>query len=412
MPWAVRHRYWVELGTMAEVFQPEDTRLQVSRNFINLAAAYRLPLFINTKGNLLTNDDSYRRLVFEYPAPLIVSMSLIGHDDALVGQYVRGAPPPSALFKLIGELRHHGIPTVVYLAPWLKEVSDVDYPGFVQAMIEAGAIGVHLRTLYVAGKLESQARWRHYVEKHRDDMKRKGRVWEWKSSVMRDAYLRIQAEADRLDPRFQVVGVKEHWYDLNPHHGKLCFDPLPQRYRDGIMDFTAIPILRLVREREDEPQLLRWADLGYQRGLIAVPDTVNMNEGGSAYLYVGRCCTTHFYRDYTLDGFDWVKAALWSGYFPHEPGGWIGSVKRHYPVTDGPAWAKDEDSNFVYAYIPPDLTADYVVEGAPTCGDAGCRGSTRTVPLERLRGVHVPKRVGGTSDKWLSMPDKAYDFIR
>ena len=59
MYWAIRNRYFIEFGTMAEAFQMEDEDTRVTWSFLQLAGAYKMPLFINSKAPLLVNNENY-----------------------------------------------------------------------------------------------------------------------------------------------------------------------------------------------------------------------------------------------------------------------------------------------------------------------------------------------------------------
>ena len=59
MNWAVRNKYFIELGTTGETFQESDLDLKVSYNFMKLMSEYEMPIFINTKLNLIVDEPIY-----------------------------------------------------------------------------------------------------------------------------------------------------------------------------------------------------------------------------------------------------------------------------------------------------------------------------------------------------------------
>lgn len=394
--WALRERKYLELGTMCEVFQWEEETMAVTWDFLQLCRAYKIPLLINTKANLLTTSEKYRRLIFEYPAPIIMSVTITNVDDKVTRGYEPNAPPPSARLKLIRDLRAVGIPSIVYCGPFLKGVTDVDLEHYVATCIESGAVGIHLRNLYLTGKLMQQGRWKRFVAANKDSMVRNGAGYKMSGRVLEEVYLRMQAIADRIDPRFRVVGMKTHWYRLNPYHGKLAMDWLPPAFHEGMVDFTAIPIMRKVRERIDTPQLMEWDRLGYSPRKIghprAVPIVGGPTQSEGDYLREG-CYKTRggqlsWIGQKWMHGWDWVKGALWNG-LDGTPSGFVGHVQRCYPVSSNNSnggWARSTSGDFKYAYVPPELRDELVVSGA--------------VREEDADGFFKPKRPKGTQDKF------------
>lgn len=404
MYWAIRNRYYIELGTMAEVFQPEDEDMRITWSFLEVTGAYGMPLFINTKAALLITNDKYYRKVSEYPAPVIISMTLIGLDDQAVKKLEPNAPLVSERLKLIKQLKEDGIPTVVYLAPFIKGVSDVNYNEFTEALIDAGAVGCHVRNFYIQGSLYSAPRWKRYYTENADIVERHGQGMKHISSYMQEQYEKMQEHASKIDPRFQVVGLKSSWFDLNANHGKLAMDWLPPPFKDGIIDFTAIPILRKVRENLDKPQLLLYSNMGYKQDKVRHPLYVPTGEGWnseSAWLNLG-CMGCIGGTDAPrgkrwMDGWEWVKGGLWNGLKFTDS--FLTSVRRIHKVYDyvKDEEAVDENGDKILAYIPPDMRKYYVDED-------------NRVPLQEVGDFHVPSRPSGTEDKWEYKPELTYDL--
>lgn len=257
LDWAIKTRRYIELGTMAEVFQNADKHIRVSWNFLQLCRAYKMPLLINSKTNLLVTDENYYKLLVTHPAPVVMSITLISNNDELVKRYEPHAPSPTERLKLAKRLVKDGVIVEFYLAPFMLEVSDVNLEETIHAMIETGASGVHLRTFYLAGKLLSMPLWKEYLKRNKDkfSFKKGGINIHWKKEVMMEYYQKISKIAKKYNSNFDVVGIKTGWFDLNPYYGKANFDKFPQRYQEPLEDFTAIPILRKIRENEDKPQL-------------------------------------------------------------------------------------------------------------------------------------------------------------
>lgn len=403
--WAIRGRYFIELGTMGEAFAEEDLSMRHTWNFLQLTGAYQMPLFINTKANLLVRDDNYFRLLAEYPAPVIISLTLTTLDDSERKRLEPFAPTVEERLGLISRLREVGIPTVVYLGPFMPGVSDVDLPGYTREIISAGAVGVHVRDFYLTGKLLATRRWKNYIAAHAPEMKRNGAGWRLQPAVLESAYNTIQETADKIDPRFQVVGVKSQWFDLNPHYGKMAWDWLPDRFRAGLMDFSAIPILRAIRKNIDAPQRLEWGKIGYKPELVRFPAEIPLAGGGcgdeSNYLRQGCFACTVGYSTMGkkwVDGWGWIKGGLWNGMEgTDKPAGFMPSLKHIYPVTERAGVYSRSGDDYVYAYIPTGLADQYV-------------GNDGSVPEHKAAEFYAPVRAGGVEDKFEPAGLSAFDL--
>lgn len=389
LDWAIKTKRYIELGTMAEVFQKADQELRVTWNFMQLCRAYKMPLLINTKANLLVDDESYFRLVAEHPAPVILSLTLIGNDDKLMRKYEPRAPLGSERLKVAKRMVEAGVIVEFYLAPFMLGVSDQNLEECIHKMIETGASGLHLRNFYITGKLLKAGIWQNYIKQYENQFVSMGLGYKWSKEVMKEYYLKITEIAQKYRKDFDVVGIKTDWFDLNPYYGKANFDKFPKKFKEPLEDFTAIPIMRKIRENKDKPQLLLWNKIGYKEDKIDYPQNIEVGEGGACYLIVGECTTTQFFRNYRLNGFKWIRAGLWSGFDLGCPGGFLTTVNRIYPVKEGENWAlaSNDPLDFILAYIPPNLKNDYVTEGS--------------VQLKSLEGALEPERDGGLEGKYL-----------
>jgi len=402
MGWALRNRYFIEAGTIAEMFQESDLEVRSTWDFIKLAAAFQIPLMINTKGNLLVQDERYFRLLADHPAPIINNMSLISHDDKLLRSYDLYAPTASERLDLIRRLREVGIPTAIYCGPYLHGVTDVDLEGYIGAVINAGAVALHLRNLYLTGKFLANPKWKRYIDDNKEIMTRKGQVRQFSNAHLKEVYFRMQEIARRIDPRFKVVGLKSDWFELEPYHGRIPLDNLPQRFKDGIIEFTAIPIMRKIRERLNEPQLLDWNKIGYKRGAINTPRTVYISGNLEAkYLSMGclGCVGTTMASPgiKTIDGYDWIKSAMWSG---GRAQSFMSTVKRIYRVVDRIGNPIPD----LLAYVPPQYEKDYVIKGKEGRKEIGY------VPERNILDLYQPERSGGIEDKFLQVKEDWYEF--
>ena len=402
MSWAIREKMFIELGTTGEVFQEADLFFRTTYNFFKLASEFEMPIFINTKMNLLCKSEEYRKLLINYKAPIIICLTLTTVDDKLGKLYEPLAPLPSERLRTIKELNQYDhIKTIVYISPFMPGVTDKEPEKYTKAMIDAGVIGAHLRDFYMQGKTFQNSFWQKYIKENSNSLQSFPGGYHATYKSRRNFFNEVHNIAKSMSSSFKIVGMKSKWFELNPYHGKMCYDILPDKFKDGITDFTAIPIMRKIRENKDVPQFLLWGKLGYKKELINLPDKIRTNEGGINNLMEGVCNCNTSDVIYEMDGYDWLVGSLWDGWKDKKPEGFFNGLDYIYPVKDGNRYLK-ENNNFVYAYLPKDswnLIEDegkgYLFNPAPS------KMKNPYVEYSKCKSFMVPERIGGTEDKFL-----------
>lgn len=385
LEWCIRTKRYIELGTIGETFQEADKKYRITWNFLEICDKYKMPLYINTKGNLLCESEEYFNKLARYSAPIIICLTITTVNDEIGKKIEPNAPLPSQRLELIRRLKAVGIPTVVYTAPFLKEITDAPLEEYINKIIEAGAVGLHLRTFYIVAKTQQNPYWRKYYIKNKEYFK----GCEWK----KDYLIEVVDQMKKIvgNRKFYIVGVKKRWFDSEPYHGKIAFDYLEEKFRKPVVDFTLLPILRKIRQNKNKPQLLTWNNIGYKPDKIDYPKLVkSQEEGGFAHICTNCTCGKNFIKLYKIDGWKWVKGGLWSGWNLNSgPSGDISKIKGIYPVVNKGKFVledKKDPQSFVYAYIPQEQKDKYVVNGY--------------VELNKTKSFLVPKREGGTEDKF------------
>jgi DNA repair photolyase len=292
MNWSIRNKYFIEVGTTGETFQEADTYFRTTYNFLKLTSYYKMPLFINTKMNLLCNNEQYFNMLRDYPAPVIICLTLTTTDDEDGRKFEPGAPLPSERLRVIKELSKHNVSTIVYTSPYMPGVTDKDMDKYAGDLLDAGIVGVHLRDFFVQGDRFKNSFWQEYMKLNKQHYAPFPGGHHVKYSRRRWFMEELQKRVEKRDPNFKVVGVKSAWFELNPFHGKMCYDYLPEDFKKGITDWTAIPMMRKIRDNVNTPQLLLWEKLGYKRNMINYPEYIRTNEGDINNLTVGRYSNT------------------------------------------------------------------------------------------------------------------------
>lgn len=401
MSWAVREKKFIELGTTGETFQEADLFFRTTYNFFKLASEFEMPVFINTKMNLLCRSEEYRKLLINHKAPIIICLTLTTVDDKLGKLYEPLAPLPSERLRTVKELsQYDNIKTIVYISPFMPGVTDREPEEYTKAMIDAGVIGAHLRDFYIQGKVFQSSFWQKYIKENSRSLQPFPFGHHASYESRKNFFLKVHNIAKSMSSSFRIVGMKSKWFELNPYHGKMCYDVLPDKFKDGITDFTAIPIMRKIRENKEVPQLLLWSNLGYKKGLINLPDKIRTNEGRINNLMEGICNCNTSDVTYEMDGYDWLVGSLWNGWKGEKPEGFFNGLDYIYPVKDKGRYLK-ENGNFIYVYLPKD-NWDMIVDGGKTYlfNPHPSKMQSPYVDYSNCKGFIVPERIGGTEDKF------------
>ena len=393
LEWAIINHKYIELGTIGETFQEIDLKYGLTYSFLQLTMEYLLPLFINTKMNLLTSNEIYYNILADYPAPVILCPTLTTTDDTLAKKIEPFAPPPSQRLKTIKRFSDDGIPSVIYTAPFLPGITDNDLEGYIHDIIEAGAKALHLRNFYFVAKLHNRKYWHDYYTKNKELFKGD----RLKSNVMLDIAKRMQNIANKYSNDFIVTGVKTSWFDMPPYHGKINFDGLGKKYMKPLVDFTLLPLLREIRKKKDTPQVLYWDKIGYSENGIEYPQFIKLQELGACALITTTCTYGKRPRmNYVMPGYKWIKGSIWSGLVPDVPSGRISTIGHIYPVSKNNGFYRvsDDPQDFVYTYVPPH-SEDLLIE----------INGIKSIPYETADSFIETKRPRDSSDKTYTLEE-------
>jgi hypothetical protein len=401
--WALRNKYFIELGTTGETFQEADKHFHLTDTFFNITSELGIPIFINTKFNLLCTDDKYVNMLINHKAPILIQPTFTTTDDKLGRLYEPLAPLPSARLKLIRELgKYSNIKFAAYISPFMPGVTDLDTEKFITDIVDAGIIGAHLRDFYIQGQTFNNLFWKKYKLENADSLEPFPGGYHVKSSVKVAFMEKAQAIAVKKNPLFRIVGMKTKMFDLETHYGKLVYDILPDSFKEGIVDFTIIPILRAIKKNRNTPQLLLWDNLGYDYNKIKLPPNIRTNEGDINNLMDWGCNCNKSEVEMIIKGDVWINHGLWNG-FDKEPSGFIKEMEGVYPVKAKGEYLKVGD-NWVYAYIPSSYehllrtNSEQLLLFTPD-------KKTLVQPYvdeKDTKSFLIAKRPKDTSDKWLT----------
>jgi DNA repair photolyase len=404
MNWAIRNKMFIELGTTGETFQECDLDFRITYNLLKVLSGLHIPLFLNTKLNLICRDEEYKQLLINYKAPIFIQASFTSTDDKLVKRFEPLAPPPSERLRVIKELsQYEHIAVFTYISPFIPGLTDIDTEKFVNDILDAGMKGAHLRDFYIQGEQFQKPFWKKYVNNHKDSLETFPGGYHTTYEARINFLETAQNIALKRDPLFRIVGMKTKMFDKEVHYGKGVFDILSDDFKKGIVDFSIIPILRKIKENTDKPQVLIWNLLGYKKDKINYPEYIRTNEGDINNLMDWGCSCNKSEVELRIPGYDWIESGLWDG-FQSYPSGFIGEVEGVYPVKDKCGEYLKDGDNYVYVFIPKEF--NYLLKSNTN------QSFLFTPDKEDLQNPYVsegdikdfiiPERLGGTDDKWIN----------
>jgi len=413
MNWALRNKYFLELGTTGETFQECDLDFRLTYNFLKLTSDLQIPILTNTKLNLLCRDDEYKKLLINHKAPIFLEVSLSTTDDKLAKIYEPLAPLPSERLKTMKELsKYDNIIVSVYISPFMPGVTDLDPEKFINDIMDANAQCAHLRDFFMQGEMFQSNFWKNYIRENESSIE----TFPGGHHVRYDAKLKFLEETTRIaikrNPLFRIIGMKTRFLDMEVYYGRGMMDIFPDSFKKGIVDFTIIPILRKIKENRNSPQLLLWDKIGYKKDKISYPEYIRTNEGDINNLIDWGCSCNKSEVEMRIEGFTWIRDGLWNGFGVSSPA-FISKIEGIYPVKDVAGnYVKDgEDS--VYVYIPEKF--NYLLKSsthqsfllAPDIKDLKEPYILETDTRDFIR----PERLGGTEDKWVTK-EKLLEAVR
>jgi len=403
MNWAIRNRYFIELGTTGETFQEADTELKITDSFLRLCSSLQIPLFINTKANLLCRDDNYKQLLINHNAPIIISLSLSTVDDKLGKLYEPLAPLPSERLKMVKELSIYShIKFIVYISPFMPSVTNLDTEEYINKIIDSGIVGGHLRDFFLQGETFKSEFWKKYIQENGDSLEGFPGGKHVKHNIKAEFIEKATTIAIKRDPNFRIVGMKTKFLDVDVNYGKMVYDILDNSFKKGIVDFTIIPILRKIKERGEEPQLLIWDKIGYKKDKINYPEYIRSNEGDINNLMDNECNCNKSEVELRIPGYDWLRDGMWNG-FNLKPSGFISRIEGIYPVKKHDRYFRDENDNYVYVYIPRKYEGILKSENKGLFHEEKKDLKNPYIDNRDMKDFIISERIGGTEDKWIKI---------
>ena len=129
----------IHIGGNTDPYQPQELRLRVTRQVLEVLSAHRHPFSIITKGALIARDlDLLGPMGKAGLARAAVSVTTL--DRALARTMEPRAATPQRRLDAIRALSQTGVPTIVMFAPVIPGLNDHELESVLKAAAEAGAV--------------------------------------------------------------------------------------------------------------------------------------------------------------------------------------------------------------------------------------------------------------------------------
>lgn len=117
-----RNRCMIGTGAMSDPYQPCEVELQLTRKCLEIIDKYRFGLAIQTKSDLILRDLDLLRSINK-KAKCVVAITLTTFDDELCRILEPNVCVTSRRVEVLNIMRDEGIPTVVWLTPFLPFIN-------------------------------------------------------------------------------------------------------------------------------------------------------------------------------------------------------------------------------------------------------------------------------------------------
>jgi DNA repair photolyase len=156
----------IAMGTNTDPYQPIERKHEVTRSLLKVMAAFRHPVTIVTKSNLITRDIDVLGPMAEQGLAK-VALSITTLDRKLARRMEPRAATPERRFDAMELLARAGIPTGVMVAPVIPALNDHEIEAILNRAAEAGASSAGYIILRMP--LEVKDLFREWLQAHYPD---------------------------------------------------------------------------------------------------------------------------------------------------------------------------------------------------------------------------------------------------
>ncbi|WP_295087507.1 radical SAM protein [Ruminococcus sp.] len=138
-----RKKCMIGTGSMCDSYIPIEKELKLTRNCLEIIEKYGYGAAIQTKSDLILRDIDVLSLINEQ-AKAVVQMTLTTFDEKLCKIIEPKVCTTYRRFEVLSEMKKRGIPTVVWLSPFLPYINDNEknLKGLLNYCAEANVKGI------------------------------------------------------------------------------------------------------------------------------------------------------------------------------------------------------------------------------------------------------------------------------
>ena len=138
-----RKKCMIGTGSMSDPYMPAEAELKLTRRCLELIEQYQFGATVLTKSDMILRDADLLASINEQQKA-VVQMTMTTYDDDLCRIVEPNVCPTSRRFEVLMEMKRLGIPTVVWLSPFLPYINDTEdnLKGLLDYCAEAGVKGI------------------------------------------------------------------------------------------------------------------------------------------------------------------------------------------------------------------------------------------------------------------------------
>lgn len=138
-----RNKGMIATGSMSDPYVPIEEELKLTRRCLNIIDRFDFGVVIQTKSNLILRDIDILESIHK-KTKCVVAVTLTTYDDQLCRKLEPNVCTTRERVQILMEMKKRGIPTIVWLTPFLPFINDTEenLRGLMNYCIEAGVYGI------------------------------------------------------------------------------------------------------------------------------------------------------------------------------------------------------------------------------------------------------------------------------
>ena len=198
-----KKRGMIGTGSMSDPYQPCEERLRLTRRCLELIERYGFGATVITKSDRVLRDLELFEKIHR-KAKAVLQMSLTVADDTLSGILEPNVCPSSRRYEVLKAFQKHGIPTVVWLTPFLPFLTDTaeNFNSLMDWCLDAGVRGIICFNIGMTLREGCREYYYQALDRHFPDLSERYRV------CYGNSYELVSKNSEKLMRRFHFLCEK------------------------------------------------------------------------------------------------------------------------------------------------------------------------------------------------------------